>query len=198
MQSVDFYIFRHGETDWNKERRFQGSTDIPLNETGKEQALELKSKFQNLDVTHILCSDLIRAKQTAEIVFSDQNIKVEYFKELQECHLGDIEGMYRDEFDENYGDHFWEKWKNVNGEHMDFRFPNAESPREHLERLLRCLEGWGIRHPSARAAVSTHGGAIWRLIHFTEKNPELPETIPNCGLYHLRLVGNTWQFIGSL
>lgn len=68
MSKTEIYIFRHGETDWNKERRFQGHTDIPLNQNGRQQASELALKIRKINPELILTSDLLRAKQTAEIV----------------------------------------------------------------------------------------------------------------------------------
>ena len=62
------YIVRHGETDWNVEHRYLGSTDLPLNERGLEQAAVLADRFQDISLAAVYASDLTRSYQTAEII----------------------------------------------------------------------------------------------------------------------------------
>ena len=62
------YLVRHGQTDWNIEKKTQGHTDIPLNGTGKRQAEELAEKIADLKIDRIISSDLLRARETAEIM----------------------------------------------------------------------------------------------------------------------------------
>lgn len=62
------YLVRHGQTDWNIEHRIQGQTDVPLNATGRAQAVELSEKLSNFNIQKIISSDLSRAKETAEII----------------------------------------------------------------------------------------------------------------------------------
>ena len=107
---IDFFVFRHGETDWNLQKRFQGHTDIPLNSNGREQAEKLKFIVSQLGVEHVLSSDLSRAKETARIAFQDHNLVIEESTDLREALLGDVEGLYRTEVIERYGDGWWQRW----------------------------------------------------------------------------------------
>ena len=62
------YLVRHGQTDWNLKKKLQGHTDISLNESGRMQAREIAEKISKCKITRIICSDLARAKETAEII----------------------------------------------------------------------------------------------------------------------------------
>ena len=103
MKNVNLYFFRHGQTDWNLQKRFQGSHDIPLNATGREQALELQTRMAKLPIEVILSSDLIRAKETAQIAFAKHSLATHFFPELRVAHLGDMEGMLREKFLKDFG-----------------------------------------------------------------------------------------------
>ena len=74
--STDIYIVRHGQTDWNIQRRLQGHTDIHLNEQGKQQARHLQEKFSDIHFTKIFSSDLTRARSTAQLIFDSNQLTV--------------------------------------------------------------------------------------------------------------------------
>ena len=199
MSQIDLYIFRHGETDWNKNYLFQGHSDIPLNETGKQQALKLAEKIESLKPEVIITSDLIRAVETARIANRSLQVPVFEFDLLRECHLGDTEGQHRDHVIKTHGQDSMDKWHSVKEEHLDFSYPNGESKRTHLERLRLCIENFCRANSHfKRVAVSTHGGSLRRLVHFCEGSPIEPVPMPNCALYYLSLdikVGR-WIFHG--
>ncbi|MBL4872086.1 MAG: histidine phosphatase family protein [Rhodobacteraceae bacterium] len=90
-----FYYIRHGQTDWNVEGRYQGSKDIPLNETGVTQAHAAKSLMSGLPITHIYSSTLQRARVTADIVNEELNLPLTGMDGLQECNFGVLEGKLR-------------------------------------------------------------------------------------------------------
>ena len=73
---MKLYVVRHGQTKWNVLKKMQGSADIPLNECGKKQAYQTKLNLENINFDIIICSPLIRAKQTAEIINSDRNLEI--------------------------------------------------------------------------------------------------------------------------
>ena len=100
---VDFYIFRHGETDINKQKRWQGSgTDVDLNETGRAQAACLFDKLKDKKLEIIYSSPLIRAYHTAQIAAKPLGIEVVKFPDLRECHYGVAEGMTFDDVNRLY------------------------------------------------------------------------------------------------
>ena len=99
----DFYIFRHGETDYNKEKRWQGcGIDIPLNQTGILQAQELAKHLEGKDIEHIYSSNLKRALQTAQIVAERLKIGVDVIPDLREGCFGKVEGMLKMDIAQQY------------------------------------------------------------------------------------------------
>ena len=86
------YLLRHGQTDWNLERRIQGHLDIPLNETGKKEALVCLEKLSSLDIDKIISSDLIRAKETAQIINEKLHLPIHFDSRLREVNLGNLQG----------------------------------------------------------------------------------------------------------
>ncbi|MCP2637011.1 histidine phosphatase family protein [Microbacterium sp. HD4P20] len=101
-------LIRHGETDWNRDRRIQGATDIPLNDTGRAQAHEaataLRERLDLVGVT-VASSDLARARETAEIIAGDLGLAVpRTYRGLRERSYGEAEGLDVDEFRRRWGD----------------------------------------------------------------------------------------------
>ena len=96
---MSIYITRHGQTNWNIERRFQGRTDNKLNENGINQAHEVAEKLANEPLDLIICSPLIRAIQTAEIINKKRGIPILFYETLLERDYGELEGCYLKDFD---------------------------------------------------------------------------------------------------
>ena len=96
---MSIYITRHGQTNWNIERRFQGRTDNKLNENGINQAHEVAEKLANEPLDLIICSPLIRAIQTAEIINKKRGIPILIDENLLERDYGELEGCYLKDFD---------------------------------------------------------------------------------------------------
>ena len=91
--SIDVYVIRHGETDWNTERRMQGHTDIQLNTKGQQQAQDLRKKLAGIRFARAISSDLSRARMTAELLFeSEDSVIVETSPLLRERCFGTWEG----------------------------------------------------------------------------------------------------------
>ena len=184
--TVQLLIFRHGETDWNLNRKFQGHTNIPLNQKGKDQALSLQNKFSNMSFDACLCSDLDRAQETARIALANHQVPYLFSPALRETHLGDVEGQSQIQITEKYGEDILTKWRSVTREDLSMGFPNGETKQQHLDRLRLYLENTLIDNPHFRkVAVSTHGGAVVRLVHSAESAPLQAIVIPNCCLYEL-------------
>lgn len=179
------YVFRHGETDWNKEGRMQGGSDIPLNETGRRQAAILSQFFRSNPVEIFLSSDLIRAHDTARIVRGDHDAPIILDARLRETHLGDAEGMLFADVESRYGKDFLAQWRKVSPEFQHIRFPNGESKLEHLSRLLEALESFMHLTPHQRIGVACHGGAIRRLLHHLRPELTEPVMVGNCVTYRL-------------
>ena len=93
------YIIRHGRTDWNDERKLQGRTDIPLNDSGREMAEKARETYKDVEFDICFCSPLIRARETADILLRGRNIPVIYDDRLLEMSFGEYEGV-KDSFDD--------------------------------------------------------------------------------------------------
>ena len=89
------YLARHGQTDWNKEKRLQGWTDININKNGEEQAKALGRIISGIEIRHIYCSTLRRSRNTAEIA-SPGKIRLTAMPELREQNFGKFQGKYTD------------------------------------------------------------------------------------------------------
>lgn len=93
---MKIYLFRHGETDWNKTRRLQGQSDIPLNKFGRELAVKTAEAVREIPFEKAFCSPLCRAAETAEIILGTREIPLVKDRRLMEICFGDYEG---NEFD---------------------------------------------------------------------------------------------------
>ena len=168
-------LVRHGETDWNRDRRIQGSTDIPLNDTGRAQAQEAAVLLRGqLDTSSaapiVVSSDLSRARETAQIIAAELDLPApRAYPALRERAYGEAEGIEASEFIRRWGD-----WHSA-------EIPGAE-PWPHLrERGLRALAQVvrDARRATAPAAASvivvTHGALIRELLRHATGG-ELPPT----------------------
>lgn len=184
MSLVHFYVFRHGETDWNVEKRFQGHTDIPLNIKGKQEATLLAQKLKALDLNAIASSDLSRAHETALIANKELNLPLVTTPHLRELSFGSLEGKLRDDVHVEYGEEHMRLWYSTDLSTHHMRFPGGESKAEALARLQGFLKEFALTQPQwSRVGVSTHGGALRRIVHACEGAPQEPVPIPNTCLY---------------
>jgi probable phosphoglycerate mutase len=147
-------LARHGETDWNRERRFQGHADPPLNELGRRQARELAETLASSGVTAVYASPLARARETAAIVGEALGLPVETRVALREVDVGSWQGLTRDEVEARYPDDF-RGW--LDGDHG---WGGGESYDELGRRVVADLLTLAARHPAERILVVTHGGPV--------------------------------------
>src|SRR6478736_8674663 len=91
MPSTELILIRHGETDWNRELRFQGHIDVPLNDMGHEQARRLGLRMAREQAQHLVCSDLMRCQQTAAPTSLQLSLPVSLDAALREQHFGAVE-----------------------------------------------------------------------------------------------------------
>lgn len=153
------YLIRHGETDWNRDKRIQGQSDIPLNETGKEQARLLIPKMAQLEISDFYSSDLARALETAQIATSDLGGRVNIKKDIRfrETHLGEAEGLTFDEIIERHGPEGLVRWRSYEELDLDFKFPQGESKRQMMIRVRDALLETVQNSTAERIAIFCHG-----------------------------------------
>ena len=177
------YLFRHGETDFNREYRFQGHLDTPLNDEGRRQAAGLVEPLRRMGIECILSSDLIRARETAQIIAKALEVEVFETPGLREAHLGDAQGLTVEEIEERFGKGLVQKWKSPYLSDADVSYPGGETGREVLERVLAsvsCFVG-GTRH--RHIGIATHGGVIRRVVRSLLTDTSLFIPIPNGIIY---------------
>jgi probable phosphoglycerate mutase len=176
------YLIRHGQTDWNVQRKMQGHTNIPLNELGRHQARSIQDFFLKNPVEKVFSSDLDRAFQTAEIATNSKSIiKLEG---LREVNLGSIEGSTEAEIVALHGAEAWQSWISLDPK-ANYAFPGGETHQQCLQRILESLQNLFLTHEFKKAAVCTHGLLIRRLAHYLRPDYTELLPIPNCGIYEV-------------
>lgn len=143
---------RHGETEWNKEKRRQGQTDTPLNDTGVMQAEALARRFSRDSFDAIYASDLSRAWATAERIASKLGLPVFPDTRLRERSHGRLEGTTSSERKALWGPD-WEA--------MDHGDESNEAVRL---RGLQFIEEIKLKHPGGRVMAVSHGGLIGQTV----------------------------------
>lgn len=153
----NLYLIRHGETDWNRERRFQGQTDVPLNPAGKIQAAELISLMNQFKIEAAFASDLQRAFETAQIALSDLRIGVQKDHRLREANIGEAEGLTIEELIAKFDEEALLRWRSYEEHNMDFKYTNGESKRQIMVRIRDVILEIAQNANHANIAIFCHG-----------------------------------------
>ena len=148
MTETTILLVRHGETDWNLERRVQGHSDRPLNETGHAQAAALVQQLTDERIDAVYSSDLARALETARGVAASRGLPVQPLEELREKNFGTWEGLTDVEIRGRFPEAQSGPWG------------DAETSEELAERVLGALRRIAADHPGERVVVVTHGGPL--------------------------------------
>jgi len=150
-------LVRHGETDWNREGRWQGQSDTPLNDVGREQAARLAAELDGVDVVY--SSDLARARETADILAARLELTVRIDRRLRERSFGAWEGKTAPEIEVEFAaEHA--RWLAGEGPGADDAEPAADFAARVQAFVAEVLE----RHPDETVLIVAHGGSI-RVIH---------------------------------
>ena len=189
---TELILIRHGETDWNRELRFQGQIDVPLNAVGHEQARRLGVRLAGEAAHLLVCSDLIRAQQTALPI--NQQRLAPFAREavlesaLREQHFGEVDGMRVQDIKAQHPA-AWAQWIQFG---VDYAFAGGESTRQFHARVMAAVHGWALTHCGQTLVVVTHGGVldmIYRTARALPLTGPRQSDIPNAGLNRVRLVG---------
>ena len=153
-------LARHGETDWNRDGRWQGHTDTSLNDHGREQARALADEVAGLRIAAVYASDLARAAETAEIVADRLGVPVRGDARLRELHLGGWEGLTTPEIEERYPNEI-ARWRADDG---STAVAGRETYAQMGQRVVAALTEIAAAHPSDNVLVVLHGGPIRGLL----------------------------------
>lgn len=178
---TELYLVRHGETDWNAARRIQGRTDIPLNETGRQQARRAGELLTRRRWDAVYSSPLDRAHETATIIAERLGIDaVTDVDALMERDYGEAEGMAFDEIEALYPE--------------GVRAPGQETREEVAARVVPALLELAARHPGARLVVVSHGGSIRSVLQTAEPGRQHPR-ITNASVHSFRVEDGALRLI---
>ena len=154
------YVTRHGETDFNVEIRYTGSTDIPLNSKGFSQAEELANKLSAIEFDVIISSPLLRARQTAEIISKSSGIPIVIINEFAEVSVGVYEGLTRDEVQQQYPE-IWarlaEAWAKTGARPLDDAPTGGETLRQFDARIAAGLTKLKAEYAGRKVLLVCHG-----------------------------------------
>ncbi|MGI9386955.1 MAG: histidine phosphatase family protein, partial [Methyloligellaceae bacterium] len=157
MQNWSGFIFlRHGQTDWNLEKRFQGQTDIPLNATGLLQAGDAARRLKCQRISRVVSSPLIRALKTAAIVAEEISLPVHVDTQIRERSFGAFDGLIVPEVKRKHGLPLSEPSASILP-------PDAEQWPETLERTCEVFQKWNDAHPDGTTLFVAHDGIFGAL-----------------------------------
>jgi broad specificity phosphatase PhoE len=145
-------LVRHGETDWNRERRFQGRADQPLNEAGRDQARALAKLLHDEPVSALYTSPLRRASETAEILAETFGLQAKPLDALLEIDVGAWEGLTIDEVRAMHPEQADEDWRSG--------WDDGETYEELSKRVVPALMELGLKHEGNQVLAVTHAGPL--------------------------------------
>ena len=192
---LQVYLVRHGETQWNAERRIQGQSDSPLTAKGEQQAWQVGERAKTLGITHIIASDLGRTRRTAEIIAQACGCDVTVDARLRELDMGVLEQRLIDTLTEEE-----ESWRRtlVNGSE-DGRIPQGESMLELSERMHAALAACLDLPEGSRPLLVSHGMALGCLVSTILGLPAWAERrlrLRNCSLSRIDYQQSPWLASG--
>jgi probable phosphoglycerate mutase len=147
-------LARHGETDWNRENRFQGHADPPLNETGRAQAAQLAAVLAAEPLAAVYSSPLRRAFETAQILAAPHGLEPVPVDALREVDVGSWEGLTRAEIEERFPEQF-ARWRGY-----EAGWEDGESYEEMSRRVIAGLLELATAHEGERILAVSHGGPV--------------------------------------
>jgi|JFJP01.1.fsa_nt_gi alpha-ribazole phosphatase len=157
-------LIRHGQTDWNLAQRFQGQSDIPLNEMGRKQAQALAERLSAEKFDAVYASDLQRATETAKIICASQ---IYPDPRLREVNFGDWEGLTYDEIKAKHPEPL-AAWEN---DIFKSAPPNGETLEVLAVRVQSILDELRAKHQDQSILIVAHGGVLQTLICLALKLP---------------------------
>jgi broad specificity phosphatase PhoE len=210
VTTTTILLIRHGLTDWNLERRWQGHYDMPLNAEGREQARRLARRLTGWPIAAIYSSDLARAADTARVLGDGLGIEPVLDPVWRELHVGLFEGHTREEIRE----HFPEAWEQMSQGFVEA--PEGETVGELARRVVPCFEHLVAEHAGEMFAIVSHGATLRSIlghvlgtgsdhlprvtlagntgISIVEAQPPLPPVITRLNdTAHLEIEGGCWE-----
>ncbi len=195
---TQLYLIRHGETDWNAERRIQGSIDRPLNALGRAQAETLAAQFAHVSLSAIYSSPLLRAKETADIINQHHSCRISLHAALKEGCFGSAEGMTWSSFQEVYQSQLSHVHSLSRELRVHHKIPeDSESHHEVAVRALTVVDQAVKEHPGGSILIVCHGWVIRSLLIKCLDVDDLKVSVSNCGYVRLVARENGFDLLES-
>jgi len=181
----NIYLFRHGETEWNKLGKLQGIIDIDLTEVGIEQAKNIPVHLKDKDIKIIYSSPLKRALKTGQITAKELGVDIIIHNDLQEVNYGDAAGIPREDLEKLFGENIYERWQSVEPQHEDVCFPNAETKPEFRKRIVDAITNIAnnCKYGSDTIGIASHGYVMKQLMVAVGEQATC-RGITNCEICH--------------
>lgn len=198
-QQTDIILVRHGVTDWNQARRFQGQIDIPLNKSGREQARLTGARFaaslRAQPVHQVLASDLARARDTGAAIAAACGLALQIEPLWRERHYGAFEGQTHDDLQLTAAEAY-QRWR---AREPDFALPGGgESLRDFNERVRETLLALVAQHARQTVVVATHGGVldcVYRIAAGLDLQAPRHFELKNASFNHIRWNGTAFSIV---
>ena len=156
-------LARHGETDWNRDGRFQGWADPPLNATGRAQAVDLSVQLMAEELAAVYSSPLRRAYETAEVVAASRGLEPVTVDALREVDVGSWSGLSRAEIEQRFPEQY-ARW-------LDYGqgWEDGETYEEMVDRVVEALQELAEARDGERILAVTHGGPMRAASAFADR-----------------------------
>ncbi|GAB3796457.1 histidine phosphatase family protein [Virgibacillus kimchii] len=173
-------LIRHGETDWNVERRLQGMTDIPLNPRGVQQAEACSAYLASSSYDVLISSPLKRAKKTAEIINQQLHLPLQLMDQFKERYFGDAEGM---------------GYEARRIAYPDKNYPKQENKEDFQARIMKGLQEVTRLYPHQRVLLVAHGAVINTILTTFSGNEHILENnrLMNGCISNIYFENETWN-----
>lgn len=194
MKSTQLCIVRHGETDWNAEKRIQGQTDIPLNAAGRAQAAAAAAGLAGRRFDAIYSSDLARTWQTAQPIAAALGLHLNAAPGLRERHYGRMQGLTVEEARQRYP----ALHAVYVGRDPHHDLDGGESLTGFAGRIAAGLAGLAAAHAGQTLLLVAHGGVLdiaYRIATGRDLAGPRDFPIPNAALNWLEYRGATWRLV---
>ncbi|MCC5910257.1 MAG: alpha-ribazole phosphatase [Clostridiaceae bacterium] len=154
------YLVRHGETEENRNSRFCGWTDAPLNELGRLQAQKVAAALKDVELDAIYTSNLKRAKETASYIKEYNECIIYEVEQLKELNFGKVEGLTIEEIKQNHPDIY----SGLENDYIKVKFPSGESLEEMHHRVVMAVDKILQDHQDENILLVAHSGVIRSII----------------------------------
>lgn len=197
---------RHGETELNVAKRYQGHSDSPLTENGRKQVSSLGRRMEKIKFDTLISSDLGRTQETATIIAEYTGHSIKTDSRLRERNYGVLEGLTVSDIKAGHS----EVLERLDANDPDYIIPDGESLRQHYQRNVAVFEELQSGISDGRVALVVHGGVLDSLFRYVARlpldqprcfiTPNASLTIITHGIFYntLRWVIETWGDTGHL